>query len=202
MKAVEALRAELEEEEQALEGSHEGSVSEGAQSHGPSSQAGSASPQQAAAVGHDDGAHSDKEDDASNPDVTCALTQPARNALSVPHAHHSRLVSQISCCASERILHSGVVVVASTCVVKHPEPILGMHSHLDGRIAQRSGNTETCQVCNSVQNCLICHYSTLSRSQQPYACCRYNTVTAQPQEEQKAEEETAAAASSNGSSRL
>ena len=74
MKAVEALRAELEEEEQALEGSHEGSVSEGAQADGPSSQAGSASPQQAAAVGHDDDAHSDQKDDASQPDVTCALT--------------------------------------------------------------------------------------------------------------------------------
>lgn len=74
MKAVEALRAELEEEEQALEGSHEGSLSEGDQSDGPSSQAGSAGPQQAAAVGVGDAAHSDQEEVASQPDVTCALS--------------------------------------------------------------------------------------------------------------------------------
>lgn len=79
MKAVEALRAELEEEEQALEGSHEGSLSEGDQSDGPSSQAGSAGPQQAAAVGVGDAAHSDQEEVASQPDVTYTTqSQPNR----------------------------------------------------------------------------------------------------------------------------
>lgn len=74
MKAVEALRAELEEEEHAVEGSHEGSLSEGDQSDEPVSQASSASLQPAAAVGDDDAAGSDQQDHASQPGVTCALT--------------------------------------------------------------------------------------------------------------------------------
>lgn len=76
MKAVEALRAELEEEEQALGGAEAASLSEDAQSDEASSQAESESVQQAAAVGAGDAEFdSDSDQDhAGPPDLTCKLT--------------------------------------------------------------------------------------------------------------------------------
>ena len=70
MKAVENLRAELEEEEQALGGVQEASMSEDAQSDEASSKADSESVQQAAAVGDDDS----HQDHASLPELACTLS--------------------------------------------------------------------------------------------------------------------------------
>lgn len=70
VKAVEALRAELEEEEQALGGTEAGSVSGDAQSEEGSSQAEFNSAQQASAAGDADC----DEGHASPPDLTCMLT--------------------------------------------------------------------------------------------------------------------------------
>ena len=74
MKAVQALRAELEEEEQALGGDQAASVSEDAQSDEVSSRAESDSAQQAAAVDAGDAGSDSDQDHASPPDLTCKLT--------------------------------------------------------------------------------------------------------------------------------
>lgn len=83
MKAVEALRAELEEEEQALGVDEAASTSEDAQSDEASSQAESESVQQAAAVGGGDAnfdSGSDR-DHASPPDLTCKPTTQLMHTL-------------------------------------------------------------------------------------------------------------------------
>lgn len=84
MRAVEALRAELEEEEQALGGTEAGNASEDAQSEEDSSQAESDGAQQAAAAAagdaDSDGGH------ASLPDTTCMLiSQPMHTIRIVLH---------------------------------------------------------------------------------------------------------------------
>lgn len=130
MKAVEALRAELEEEEQELGGAPAASVSEDAQSDEASSQESeSESVQQAAAAGAGAGdADSDSDQDASLPNLTCKLA-----TLSM-HTTQTML----------HRLNDPAAIVSQQCTVMQSSVLVHASASLHGRLHV------SCIACNRV----------------------------------------------------